>query len=157
MKLVRAKNSRGKRCSGQIKRPSRSTKSQHGYTVRNLNLKALGFHSYDHYLNSEIWKQVKRLAFEAHGTTCCNCGCEATQIHHSSYDLKTLAGSDLSHLHPICRSCHEAAEISADGKEHFTDANRNLGLATKKLTGRDKWMAERFLEGKSLKKQKRQG
>lgn len=155
MKLVRAKNSRGKRCSGRIKRPSSSTKSQHGYTVRNLNLKALGFRSYDHYLNSDIWKEVKRLAFAAHGTQCCRCGGEATQIHHSSYDLKTLAGSDLSHLHPICRPCHEAAEVSADGKEHFADANRNLGLATKKLTGRDKWMAERFLEGKSLKKQKR--
>ena len=155
MKLVRAKNSRGKRCSGRIKRPTHSTKSGHGYTVRNLNLKALGFNSYDHYLNSDIWQEVKRLAFAEHGTTCFRCGCDATQIHHSSYDLKTLVGSDLRYLHPVCRPCHEAAEVSPEGKEHFCDANRNLGLETRRLTGRDKWMAERLLNNKGIKKKKR--
>lgn len=112
----------------RIRKP-RSTESKHGYTNRNVNLQAMGFRSYGEYLKSDMWAIIRRLAFESNGTACVRCGRPASQIHHSSYDLKTLAGSDLQYLHPVCGTCHESAELLAGEKVHKNDANRHLGVA----------------------------
>jgi hypothetical protein len=109
-------------------KPPRSPKSNHGYTVRNENLRSLGFRSYGEYIHSDMWKLIRGLAFEANGTTCVSCNATATQIHHASYDLRTLAGSDMTHLHPVCGKCHEAAEIVDGDKTHHKAANATLGV-----------------------------
>lgn len=119
---------------GQIKqsssiKPSPKT-SKHGYGLRNENLKTLGFESYSHYLKSNLWAIVRQLAYRKHGRICFICGCVATQLHHSSYDLPTLSGSNLSHIHPICCKCHKFAEFDEFGKAQFNEANQALGIET---------------------------
>ena len=131
----------------KIRKP-RTPKSKHGYIVRNANLKALGFRSYRHYLNSPMWTEIRKLAFDMHGTKCFKCSKPATEIHHSSYDLRTLSGADLKCLHPICRECHELAEFDDKGKVSFRKANRKLGLKTPERTQSDKRMSRRFSESK---------
>ena len=125
MFFLRATSKKGVR----LKKPP-SPFSKHGYTERNKNLLALGFRSYAEYLNSEMWKIIRGLAFEKHGTSCVSCEKRATQLHHSSYDMKTLAGADLSHLHPVCKQCHEAAEIVDGEKASHKNANEKIGLQT---------------------------
>jgi len=120
---------RNKRSTERVRiNPPPSLKSKHGYTVRNENLRSLGFRSYGEYIHSQMWKLIRGLAFEANGTKCVSCNSKATQIHHASYDLKTLAGSDVTHLHPVCGKCHEAAEIVDGDKTHHKAANTALGV-----------------------------
>jgi hypothetical protein len=124
MKIIRTSSAKV-----SIKRP-RSPVSQHGYTERNKNLLALGFRSYGEYLKSEMWSTIRKLAFAENGAKCVVCGRAATQIHHSSYDLRTLVGSNLKCLHPVCSTCHESAEIVSGEKVHHATANESIGVST---------------------------
>lgn len=129
MKIRLIRTGRNKTSTKRVKiKPPPSPESQHGYTERNKNLMSLGFRSYGEYIHSEMWKLIRGLAFDAHGTRCVSCNSRATQIHHSSYDMRTLAGSDLTHLHPVCGACHEAAEILDTAKAHHATANAALGV-----------------------------
>ena len=140
--------------------PPPSLKSKHGYTVRNQNLRSLGFRSYGEYIHSEMWTLIRGLAFEANGKKCVSCNSKATQIHHASYDLRTLVGADLTHLHPVCGKCHEAAEIVDGDKTHHKAANATLGVEGKsqKDQGRERRKLERalqqFFERKQRQKRK---
>ena len=150
MKIRLIRTGRNKTSTKHVKiNPPRSPKSQHGYTVRNLNLKSLGFRSYGEYIHSEMWKLIRGLAFAANGTKCVSCPAKATQIHHSSYDMKTLTGADLTHLHPVCSKCHEADEIVAGDKAHHKEANANLGV--KGMSEREQGIDRKKLERRSAK------
>jgi len=146
MKIKLIRTGRNKTSTAHVKiKPPRSSKSKHGYTVRNENLRSLGFRSYGEYIRSEMWALIRGLAFEAKGTKCVSCNSRATQIHHSSYDLRTLTGADLTHLHPVCGKCHEAAEIVDGDKAHHKSANATLGVAgqTEREQRRDRNKLER--------------
>lgn len=154
--IVGASSNRRRTGDIQIKRPTRH-KSKHGYRVRDTNLLALGFKSYAAYLKVSMWAIVRDLAFEKNGRVCINCKGHATQIHHSSYDLKTLVGSCLDYLHPVCRDCHEAAEVGENGKVSFYKANRAMGLSAPEITREEKGIARRLIKNKPMltKKQRR--
>jgi len=128
MKIIRVGKRRNRK-PVRIKKP-RPVISKHGYTERNKNLKALGFGCYSEYIKSDMWKMIRKIAFESNGKLCVACGRRATQLHHSSYDLRTLAGSDLTHLHPVCKECHESAEICDGIKSHHKTANSIIGVST---------------------------
>ena len=130
----------------QIKRQVRDqSASQHGYTQRNKNLQSIGFKSYAGYLKSDMWRLIREMVFEQKGRVCVSCQGLATQVHHSAYDLKTLLGSSLTHLHPVCRSCHEKAELDEQEKTHRDEVNRRLGVAgmTAGTEGKDRRKIER--------------
>lgn len=148
IKLIRTGRNKASTSHVKINRPP-SPKSKHGYTVRNLNLRSLGFRSYGEYIRSEMWKLIRGLAFEANGTKCVSCDARATQIHHASYDLRTLTGADLTHLHPVCGKCHEAAEIVDGAKAHHKAANATLGVEGK--SQQDQARERRKLERSSMK------
>lgn len=115
---------------GRPRRKPRKRKlsSKHGYTERNKNLLAIGFGSYWEYLNSDMWKIIRAMVFETKGRKCVSCSSAASQVHHAAYDMETLVGSNLERLHPVCKSCHEAAEIDAGVKRHKDEANKTLGV-----------------------------
>ena len=133
------------------RRPKQDTISKHGYEERNKSLKSLGYESYWHYLNGDIWPVVREMAFKEKGRTCISCQAYATQIHHASYDMRTLAGSDLTHLHPVCRSCHESAEFPDGVRSHKLQANRKLGIQgpSERREGRERRKYERQEEARS--------
>lgn len=88
----------------------------HSYEDRNAILKELGFGSYRHYLNSDIWRIVREMVFRVKGRKCFLCGREATQIHHNRYHVNDLIGKRLKYINPVCRDCHEEIEFR-DGKK----------------------------------------
>ena len=97
------------------------------YRERNRILKAMGFPSYAAYLQSDLWKSIRRRVLESN-PKCSACGRPATQAHHRSYRKPDLDGRDLSRIYAVCASCHRTSEFRAgDG------AKLNPAQATTKL------------------------
>lgn len=98
------------------------------YRERNRLLCKLGYHSYEEYLESSEWAKIRRRVFEAHGGKCAVCRKNATQVHHMNYSKAALLGRGLTHFLPLCRPCHEAAEVDAVGrKRRLQQVNSILG------------------------------
>lgn len=87
------------------------------YSIRAQSLKQLGFANYGQYLDSAKWKTIRQMVLVRDGFWCRKCGkSSAHHIHHSSYDLPTLEGKDLSRLHSVCDWCHREIEFEGDDK-----------------------------------------
>lgn len=85
------------------------------YRERNAVLRAMGYPTYDAYLRSALWHDIRERHLARH-PSCFRCGKPATQVHHAVYTKKvlTLGGA---HLYSVCSACHVAAEFSqAEGK-----------------------------------------
>lgn len=96
--------------------------------ARQAVLAILGFSSYDSYLQSPLWTTIRSCVLRRDKHICCGCGEKATQVHHSLYDMETLSGRDLTHLHSICRECHTHIEVKNDRKVSLQEANARLML-----------------------------
>ena len=72
-------------------------------------LSAIGFASYEDYLQSDLWASIRLKVFQLKGRKCCVCRDVATQVHHKCYDAATLTGHSIKSLLPICKSCHDKA------------------------------------------------
>ena len=70
-----------------------------------LQLKALGFKTYDAYLKSDHWKEFKESYFAKHKKVCYCCGVPARDLHHTSY--ANLGKEKHSEVKPLCRECHD--------------------------------------------------
>lgn len=93
------------------------------YVVRNRNLKSLGFVDYPQYLESRLWKSIRQSVLVRDGFKCRKCDrSSAHHVHHSSYDVATLRGDDLSKLHSVCDWCHREIEFDGDEKRTGSDA-----------------------------------
>lgn len=83
------------------------------YTDRDTILRSIGFKSYEDYLKSEFWANIRTAAIERHGKNCALCGKDKSiQVHHTRYDRATLIGEQLRFLVPVCRNCHLDIEFS---------------------------------------------
>lgn len=91
-----------------------------GYSRRKKALKKLGFKTYQEYLDSPFYKQVRTAAFGIKGTDCILCSKPANVIHHNRYKRADLVGETFDHLHPICNACHYLIEFDDN------DRKRNL-------------------------------
>ncbi len=86
---------------------------QDTYNTRQKSLKVLGFNSYEEFLESSLWFNLKKRAV-ASGKNCYNhCYiCKTTtdlEFHHLSYKhLDTLRN-----VRCVCRSCHEQAHLKS--------------------------------------------
>lgn len=90
-----------------------------GYGERWRILLRLGFATYADYLQSDLWQDIrKRVLALRSDRRCDNCEKErAVQVHHRTYDEKTLRGLRLDRLVPLCRKCHEQIEFDAMGRK----------------------------------------
>lgn len=97
------------------------------YEARELVVASLGFLSYKAYLGSKLWKDIRQRVLATTEGKCKYCGRIATQVHHSSYDKKTMIGERITDLHPVCITCHENGEYFAKGgKAHPRQATRRM-------------------------------
>ena len=78
---------------------------------------SLGFENYADYLASPLWRKIRAQVLSSSHSTCQCCGAHATQVHHFSYDLQYMDGSDSKALIPICESCHHKASVSRKGNK----------------------------------------
>lgn len=103
------------------------------YRSRNEIVIALGFAGYHEYLDSDLWRSIRRRCFDVFGSSCHFCGRDATQVHHARYDERVMAGEDMSALYPVCGQCHHVGEFAINGDklppESATGKMRGLGFA----------------------------
>lgn len=93
---------------------------------RNAILVRLGYPSYEAYLFSELWRQIRLRVLERDGWKCCACGEFARQVHHRDYSRATLLGKKLSALVTICYECHRKIEFKNGRKCSPHEANQVL-------------------------------
>lgn len=121
------------------------SKKYEDYRIRNEILEKVGFDSYKSYLESNTWHQIRSKILEDNTLCVCCKSRLATQVHHLDYSYETIIGEKLDGLIPVCKSCHQAAEVSEDGtKKSLAEANKFLlegpPVMTLKETQKKRWM-----------------
>jgi hypothetical protein len=107
------------------------------YAVRTEALLALGYESYQAYLDSDLWKSIRERIFIRDHRLCRVCGKNpARSVHHITYSVMVLSGRDDSQLTAICGGCHKAVEFDGDKKltyttDIFTKLSRRSSLSKK--------------------------
>jgi len=122
-----------------------TTEAKIVYEDRKRFLAEVGFKTYRSYLASPLWKGIRSKVL-AERPACEFCGGKATQVHHSSYWPSVLRGESTKPLHPICASCHEHGEFSANGyKRSPREATRSAAkYGAAKRRGRPRSWKERL-------------
>ena len=64
--------------------------------------------SYDVYLKSKLWKQIRKRILERDENLCRECGVKAEHVHHLSYGPLVMLGKDDSKLISLCIPCHDS-------------------------------------------------
>jgi hypothetical protein len=105
---------------------------EHGrtYESRAHVLKGLGFSSYQDYLASDLWRQVREKVFSEKGRKCFMCGLAASQVHHNRYHRNDFLGKRSKYLNPVCGTCH--VEIEFDGERKRTLAQAKVEFTRKR-------------------------
>ena len=104
-KANKAKSTKAEKCPKGTERHSET------YSFRDTTLGYLGFSSYEEYRASDLWKNTKIAGFKYKGNTCCLCPSNANVLHHHSYELDVLNGTNLEPLFPMCNKCHQSLEF----------------------------------------------
>lgn len=71
-------------------------------------LRQLGFDSYQEYLISPLWIEIRNRVLRAAKHRCLYCGERATQVHHEFYTIESLRGDSVWGMAASCPECHEA-------------------------------------------------
>ncbi len=96
------------------------------YSSRNATLLRLGFATYKEYLQSDLWKEVRKRVYTTKGSACYLCSKPATELHHNRYHKNDLIGKKLKFINPICRQCHEGIEFQDGRKATLKQAARTF-------------------------------
>jgi len=102
----------------------KNKKSGTSYKSRNDWLARMGFGSYRDYLNSDLWRDIRRKVFAAKGSRCRICRKKATELHHHRYHGNDLAGIKTKFIHPVCRACHISIEFDGGKKRDMRKARQ---------------------------------
>jgi hypothetical protein len=82
-------------------------------------LNELGYASYDEYLRSTHWKQLRETHREWAGEPTCFCGkTEGLQLHHLTYER--LGAEEMDDLRWLCKACH--------GMVHILERRKEIGI-----------------------------
>lgn len=92
------------------------------YSRRNEILRAMGYGSYREYLASPLWAKIRRRVFGRDEGKCRICEGRGEQVHHQSYDLRTLKGKTIKRLLLLCCKCHEEVEVNGLGRKRSATA-----------------------------------
>ena len=77
----------------------------------------LGFASYRDYLRSELWRWVRGRVLARDDHRCLVCGAYADTVHHHSYRVPVMVGTELNLLSSICSHCHEIISVNVCGEK----------------------------------------
>lgn len=68
--------------------------------------KALGFKTYNEYLESDLWKEKREFILDQLGRICSKCGSKKNLlIHHKTYE--SVANESIHDVAVLCWRCHE--------------------------------------------------
>jgi len=86
------------------------------YYKRNKKLKKHGFDSYQDFLKSKKWKNLKAFAWDHLKVyKCFFCKEKPYTLHHVKYTK--ITGNTLSWLIPVCKSCHSNIHRDVESKD----------------------------------------
>lgn len=132
-----------------VKPKGRKQKRDDGefYRQRNNILRRLGYPSYQDYLASPLWQDIRSRVFGRDKHLCCCCRKRATSVHHAKYTEENLTGKTLDGLTSICVPCHRAIEFKTNGKKRLTSKKVAQALRSRANT-----IASRRRHQKNLRK-----
>ena len=108
------------------------------YEQRDRDLLLMGFASYPEYLESDLWKSIRKRTILKAKRRCSGCAGPATQVHHRDYSASTLKGETENSLVAICRDCHSHIEFKEECKCTLAEANGRLDRLISKIAARAK-------------------
>jgi hypothetical protein len=99
------------------------------YAGRNDLLKEMSFPSYEAYLESDYWLEIRDAAFKINGCVCLLCREPAVALHHTSYEQRVLEGRDLTKLVPVCSTCYERIQYAPNKrKRSFPETQQHFNM-----------------------------
>jgi len=99
-----------------------------GYDIPKKFTKA----TYQEYLETPLWKAIRKRVFGIKGKCCEGCGSlVGIQVHHSVYSQRVFRGETLNGLRVVCRLCHERIHKLKDS------TSMNLKQATNSILKED--------------------
>lgn len=73
------------------------------------------------YLQSYLWRKIKKRVLERDKRTCQSCGGGGNVVHHRSYAQDVLEGKNDAMLSTVCSGCHQLIHFADNGVRR-TDA-----------------------------------
>ena len=110
--------------------PVKMRRGEKPYRFRNRCLSALGYDSYESYLDSCLWSGLRRTVYERDRYSCQSCGDKADAVHHVEYTWENLSGRSVDGMVAICRTCHSLIEFDERGKKRFFSGKAELSFVT---------------------------
>lgn len=109
-------------------RPRMSAEALRSYRQRLGVLRDMGFHDYDKYLASPLWRRIRRAKVREEKGICYGCGkADCFKVHHCDYSRDNLDGKTPERLMVVCDDCHSRAEFYGGSlKLGPAEATRNL-------------------------------
>ena len=80
-------------------------------------LKWHNFETYQDYLNSPMWAEIRKRVWNRDNGTCVACDAPGHCVHHRSYKERVLRGEWDSDLITLCDACHKYIEFESDGSK----------------------------------------
>jgi hypothetical protein len=100
--------------------------------------KELGFRSYDAYIKSRLWWNIRQLILERDGRCCQVCGSPSKTVHHIDYtNIIMLGQGDQHELITLCEPCHNFVEQNKRLSEKKSLLNKLFGQHSKNTL--DEW------------------
>ena len=84
--------------------------------------------SYDEYLETALWRRIKRRVLERDSKRCIRCGGKANRVHHRSYDDAVMLGNDDTKLASICEGCHTVIHFDGGGRKRSAEETERILL-----------------------------
>lgn len=109
-----------KYCNGGRPPGKRGSTFRGGHTYKDV-----GFDSYQQYLSSDLWSQIRCRQLKRY-PKCCVCGCAATQVHHVEYAVPVMGGECDELLVSVCRGCHINLEFEGEAKRKIRESRELL-------------------------------
>jgi hypothetical protein len=100
-----------KRAQKRTRRPLTAS-AKADLATRKDNLARLGFSSYQAYLRSSLWAEIRARVLERDERTCRFCKRPASQVHHGNYFYLTMSGENINYLFATCGPCHFRGSFS---------------------------------------------
>ena len=71
--------------------------------------------SHFEYLESPLWRKIRRRVIKRDGGVCALCPAKATEVHHHSYEYEVIIGQNDRDLIALCSACHKSVEFTPEG------------------------------------------
>lgn len=85
-----------------------------------MGFPAAGFKTYRKYLESALWRSIKRQELRKAGGRCAACSKTTDTIHHRDYRPRVLLGEDRTPLIALCARCHDRVHHMEGGRRRNT-------------------------------------